>query len=135
MRRVAAGWEAICLAIANQFFHCKNIRLILVIQSKSFQRNIVLVSPALRRPFTLQYAREQVPSDLWGSPEFVRTNYVITAAWAVAFAVMVLADVTLTYLPALPRSISIVATVLALVAAVKFTGWYPTRQRNIVPGR
>src|SRR5262245_4123438 len=39
---------------------------------------IVLVSLALRQPFTLQYAREQVPAELWGSPRFIRANYIIT---------------------------------------------------------
>lgn len=91
---------------------------------------IVLASIVMRRPFTLQYAREQVVPDLWDDPEFVRTNYIITSAWAAAFAVMVIADLVLTYLPALPHSFSIVATVLALVAAVKFTGWYPDRDRR-----
>jgi hypothetical protein len=95
---------------------------------------IVLASIAMRRPFTLQYAREQVSSDLWDSPVFVRTNYMITAAWAAAFAVMVIADLALTYLPALPHSVSIVATVLALVGAVKFTGWNPERQRELAAG-
>src|SRR5579872_3801978 len=31
---------------------------------------VVLVSIMIRRPFTLQYAREQVPRDLWSSPNF-----------------------------------------------------------------
>ena len=88
---------------------------------------IVLASMALRRPFTLQYAREQVASDLWKSPEFVRTNYVITAVWAAAFAVMVAADLALVYFPDWPHAIPIVATVLALYAAIKFTAWYPNR--------
>jgi len=42
---------------------------------------IVLVSMAVGRPFTLQYAREQVAPEFWSSPEFARTNYVITAMW------------------------------------------------------
>jgi len=88
---------------------------------------IVIVSMLIKRPFTLQYAREQVPADLWSSPAFVRTNYVITGAWAAAFAVMVLADLALTYLPDVPRQVSIIATVVAIVGAVKFTGWYPQR--------
>jgi hypothetical protein len=46
---------------------------------------IVLVSIALQRPFTLRYAREQVAREFWSSPTFVRTNYVITAVWALAF--------------------------------------------------
>ena len=32
---------------------------------------IVLISLAVRQPFTLQYAREQVSRELWDTPEFV----------------------------------------------------------------
>jgi hypothetical protein len=88
---------------------------------------IVLASMVLGRPFTLQYAREQVASEHWDAPEFIRTNYVITAVWALAFAVMVAAELALLTLPGVPRGIGIAAIVLALVGAVKFTGWYPDR--------
>lgn len=83
---------------------------------------IVLASLVMRRPFTLQYARERVAPELWGEPEFVRTNYVITAVWALAFAVMVVAELVLLYVPDVPPRAGIVAIVLALVGAVKFTG-------------
>jgi hypothetical protein len=88
---------------------------------------IVLVSMAIGRPFTLQYAREQVAPELWNNPEFVRTNYVITAIWALAFLVMVIAELTLLYVPGMPPRVSIIAVILALVGAVKFTSWYPER--------
>jgi hypothetical protein len=88
---------------------------------------IVLVSILVRRPFTLQYAREQAPPELWDSPAFVRANYVISAVWALAFALMVVADIVLVYIPSLPPRVGIVATILILVAAIKFTGWYPAR--------
>lgn len=88
---------------------------------------IVLVSMLVRRPFTLQYAREQVAPAVWNQPAFIRANYVISAAWAAAFLVMVLAELALLYLPDMPRRVGIVAIVLALVGAVKFTGWYPER--------
>jgi hypothetical protein len=90
---------------------------------------IVLVSMVLRRPFTLQYAREQVRAEFWSSPQFLRTNYVITAVWALAFVVLVVADLILLYVPALPPRVGIIATILALIAAVKFTGWYPERAK------
>ncbi|MDL9949040.1 hypothetical protein QSJ19_26390, partial [Gordonia sp. ABSL11-1] len=45
----------------------------------------------LRRPFTLEYAREQTPEEFWDNPLFIRTNYVITWAWAAAFAVSAIA--------------------------------------------
>ena len=88
---------------------------------------VVLVSVALRRPFTLQYAREQVAPEFWDKPGFVRANYVITAAWALAFALMVSSDLTLFYAPRMPAYLGIVATVAAMVGAVRFTSWYPKR--------
>jgi hypothetical protein len=79
----------------------------------------------------LQYARDQVAPEFWGTPEFVRTNYVITAMWAFAFFVMVIAELALLYIPSVPQRVGIVAIVLALVGAVKFTGWYPERMRSL----
>jgi hypothetical protein len=90
---------------------------------------IELVSIVIRQPFTLQYARERVPADVQASAEFVRTNYVITAVWALAFAVMVAIDLVLTWMPDLPARFGIIPTVLALVGAFKFTAWYPERRR------
>ncbi|MDM0111724.1 hypothetical protein QTI66_06155 [Variovorax sp. J22R133] len=85
---------------------------------------IVLISLVVRRPFTLGYAREQVPQEYWSSPRFVRTNDIITSAWALAFAVMVAADVLMLYLPSVPLWIGVTATVAALAGAIRFTQWY-----------
>ncbi len=93
---------------------------------------IVLVSLAIRQPFTLQYAREQVGPEIWASKEFLRTNDVITAVWALAFLALVAADAMLVYVPELPPRFGIIVTVLALVGAIKFTAWYPDRQRASV---
>jgi FtsH-binding integral membrane protein len=92
---------------------------------------IVLVTIAIRQPFTLQYAREQVPQEMWASPEFTRTNYVITAVWALAFMALVAADLLLVYVPELPPRFGIIVTILALVGAIKFTGWYPDHRQAI----
>jgi hypothetical protein len=86
---------------------------------------IVLVSLAIRHPFTLQYAREQVAPEIRVRPEFFRINFFITAVWALAFAAMVIADLILVYMPETPPRIGIVITILALVGAYKFTAWYP----------
>jgi hypothetical protein len=91
---------------------------------------IVLGSMAIGRPFTLQYAREQVAAEDQASPEFVRTNYVITGAWALAFAAMVAAELALLYMPNIPYRLGILAIVAALVGAVKFTSWYPDYVRQ-----
>lgn len=91
---------------------------------------IVLISMAVGRPFTLQYAREQVSAEEQTSPGFVRTNYVITSAWALAFAVMVAAELALLYMANLPHRLGLLVIVAALVGAVKFTGWYPDYVRQ-----
>jgi hypothetical protein len=90
---------------------------------------IVLISIAVRRPFTLQYAREQVAPEHWNNAAFMRINTVIAAVWAASFVVQVSADLILIYAPEWPRQISIVAPILALIAAIKFTGWYPEHQQ------
>jgi hypothetical protein len=90
---------------------------------------VVLVSMAIRQPFTLSYARENTSPDVWSQPEFIRVNYVITAVWALAFVVMVLADLLLLYVPGVPRQVGIIVTIAALVSAIKFTGWYPERTK------
>jgi hypothetical protein len=91
--------------------------------------SIVLISLAIRQPFTLQYAREQVGREVWASKEFLRTNDVISAVWALAFLALVVADAVLLYVPELPPRFGIITTVPALVGAIKFTSWYPDRRR------
>jgi hypothetical protein len=88
---------------------------------------IVLVSLLARRPFTLQYAREQVPSAYWQSPSFVRTNYLLSTVWLVAFLVMVLAEAALVLRPELPRKEGIAVVAAAMLGAFGFTAWYPRR--------
>jgi Ca2+/Na+ antiporter len=94
---------------------------------------IVLASMAIRQPFTLQYARETEPKEIWTQPTFIRSNYIITVVWAAAFAVMTLADLVMIYLPHVPKWASIAAIVLAFVAAFRFTGWYPKKLRAAMP--
>ena len=90
---------------------------------------VVLLSLVIRRPFTLQYAREMVPSAVHQSPLFIRTNYIMTAVWAVAMAVVVAADLCLHYLPPFPVWLGTLMIVAALAGAFGFTTWYPKHLR------
>lgn len=88
---------------------------------------IAILSIAIRRPFTLSYAREMTDRELWENPEFIRTNYVITWAWAVAFVIQAASgafgDVVLDN----PNNLWtgwIIQTV-PIVVAIQFTVWYP----------
>ncbi|KGE00308.1 membrane protein [Achromobacter sp. RTa] len=88
---------------------------------------LVLLTIVLRRPFTLEYAREKEPEYVWKSRRFVRMKYAVAIAWALAFAAMVATDALLVYRPQLPQAIAIAVTIAALAAAMKFTAWYPDR--------
>lgn len=82
---------------------------------------VVIVSIAVGRPFSLQYAREEAPREAWNHPSFLAQNRNISLVWAAAFVVLVLADAAMIYVPEIPRRIDIIATVLALVVAYKYT--------------
>lgn len=45
----------------------------------------VLVTIAIRRPFTLGYAKESTEPRLWDSPGFLRINYQISLMWGAVF--------------------------------------------------
>ena len=90
---------------------------------------IVALSLLLDRPFTLPYARERVPAEVWAQPRFLRTNRVLSTVWLVAFAVLVAADVLMLYVPQLPLAVGIALSAAALVAAFKFSQWYPEQVR------
>ena len=51
---------------------------------------IVLTTLIVGKPFTLQYAREKVSQSLWDTPQFIRSNYVVTGVWSGAFLILVL---------------------------------------------
>jgi hypothetical protein len=85
---------------------------------------IVLISMMIRQPFTLQYASEEAPPEIWNNQAFIRANFIITMVWALAFAAMVAADVLMVYQPHLPSMISIAVTIAALLTAYKFTARY-----------
>lgn len=94
---------------------------------------IVLGSIAARRPFTLQYAREQVPSQYWNHPIFLRTNNIISAVWFGSFLLSAACDAAAIWLPAVPLGAEIVVSIAAFVVAIWFSVWYPARVRRNIP--
>lgn len=88
---------------------------------------IALVSIAMKMPFTLQYAREQVDAQTMGEPAFLQVNYVLSWAWVGAMLLMLVADILMIYFPALPLWSGLVAVYVARNAAIAFTKWYSNR--------
>lgn len=91
---------------------------------------IVLVSIAIGRPFTLQYAREMVPRQYQNAPLLFAVNQRITWAWAGAFAAMVAAHAAVVYEPGVLVLLDVGVTVIASAGAVWFTKWYPEHARK-----
>jgi hypothetical protein len=90
---------------------------------------IALVSILIGNPFTLDYAREQVPEELWEAPQFLRTNYIVASVWVLAFAAMTAADAAATFNANFPLPLDIAASLAALTLAVVFTARYPAHIR------
>jgi hypothetical protein len=90
---------------------------------------IVVLSLAVGRPFTLDYAKERVPESVWGRPEFLAVNNRITRVWAGAFAAMLGADLAMLYVAACPLWLGIAVSVGALAAAAYATTVIPRRAR------
>jgi hypothetical protein len=86
---------------------------------------ITLVSLAMDRPFTLQYARERVPEQYWALPVFLITNRTITWVWAVTFAILVAADAAAEYVPSIPIWLDVAVSIAAFGGAVWFSRRYP----------
>ncbi|MFK0254379.1 hypothetical protein [Streptomyces sp. NPDC090445] len=88
---------------------------------------IAFGSMAVGVPFTLQYAREQTDPAIWHTPAFLRTNYMITGAWGLAFLVAGLAGLYGDLILRSPDNMwtNWIIQILAIVAALRFTVWYP----------
>lgn len=94
---------------------------------------IALGSIVVRQPFTLAYAKEGAPPEMWDNPTFLRTNYVITWAWALAFVIeaasgffgdLVLDDSNNLWTGWIIQT-------FPLIIAAQFTIWYPQRVRAL----
>jgi hypothetical protein len=103
---------------------------------------LTLTSIVIRRPFTLQYAREVVDAEIALLPGFIRANYIITWAWTGSMLLMMIGNIAMIYLPGLPLWSGLLIAFAARNSAVYFTKWYPqyrkakygTPPANALPG-
>jgi hypothetical protein len=88
---------------------------------------ISALSLALRRPFTLAYARETTEEEYWTSPLFLRINYVITGVWATVFGLIAVVGYIGDGPLHQPNNIwtNWLIQIALIVLAIKFTAWYP----------
>jgi len=82
-------------------------------------------SIAVREPFTLAIAKQEVPQEQWGSPLFIRTGYILTSVWAASFVIGCVLMIFLAHDPT-PR---IIVQVLAFAIPAVFTVRYAAHVR------
>jgi len=63
----------------------------------------VLLGMVFGRPFTEDYARKEVPQELWGSGEFVRSCYASSSAWSLIFLLNLAASVAELFVHEIPK--------------------------------
>ena len=86
---------------------------------------IAVVSLAVGRPFTIEYARELVDAETLQFPSFHRVNTILTLVWTGAFALMLVTNLLMIYAPTLPLWVGVAITFAARSSAAYFTRWYP----------
>lgn len=93
----------------------------------------VWIGIALKRPFTLEYAREHTDPSLWHSPSFLRTNYILTLMWAVTFTINATLSWQRSFEPIMPGWAYETSSYSLLVLAMFISTWYPqfVRRRRL----
>lgn len=86
---------------------------------------IAWVSLLINLPFTLQYAREQVPEKFWQAPLFIRINQILTSVWALAFTLTALINLTNIYGLVANNWLYQAATYIPGFIAIFFTSRFP----------
>jgi hypothetical protein len=88
------------------------------------------VSLLIRRPFTLDYARQHVDPALWNDPRFLRINRHLTTAWGIAFTInALLAYGKMQRLGMSPLAYELLSYA-CLIGTALFTSWYPGHVRR-----
>lgn len=90
----------------------------------------VWVGITLKRPFTLEYAREHTDPSQWGSPFFLKTNYFLTTVWAVVFTINASLAWQRCVRPILPGLVYEIISYTLLVSAMFASTWYPRHIKN-----
>jgi hypothetical protein len=89
---------------------------------------------ALKRPFSVEYARLDPREAGWPPDLFLRVNYLVSGAWTAAFATMAVADGAVTFDAGLPLYASVAISLIALASAIAFTLRYPALAANRLNG-
>jgi hypothetical protein len=98
---------------------------------------IILVTIVVGRPFTEEYAREDVSREYWDSPTFKATTRTIAWVWFAALLVGAASSAVPTDHGSTAEAITQWGVpIVAVVLAIKFSAWWPDeyQRRHPLPG-
>ena len=75
------SYATVSVALLNDMWTARHMSVL----ANSFLAASSWLGIAIKKPFSLDYARDHTDPSLWTNPDFIRTNVIITAAWAAAF--------------------------------------------------
>ena len=122
------------------FFACATVAVVLlnnmwIAQHMGVMANGALavstwLTIAIKKPFTLDYAREHTDPSLWDHPLFIRTNFVIASVWGLAFSVSaILAWGKIEHFILSELGYEVITYTL-LIGTLAFSTWYPNYVRR-----
>jgi hypothetical protein len=91
---------------------------------------IGIFSLIIKKPFTLQYARQMVSKDKWNNPIFFRVNLILTLCWSIIFSL----NASIIFLPVAERYslfygfIPYLAVIFGIIFTKLFPAWFKKRQ-------
>jgi uncharacterized membrane protein len=93
---------------------------------------VIVLATLPFRPFTEDYAREQTPPEVWNTPEFRRTNQVITLVWGGVFVGTAILGAIAASSPSSSDWTNWILPIALIVVGFKFTERYPEIVRERV---
>lgn len=87
---------------------------------------VAWITLLIGRPFTLQYAREQAPPEIWDHPLFMRLNVILTAVWCGILTVNTLFGFV-AYLTGRLLSFGLLIPLTMMILGFVFSARYPKR--------
>lgn len=86
---------------------------------------IAWISIFVRKPFTIQYAKETETPDKWNHPLFIKINYLLTIVWGILFLIGTALPLILIYQPTFNPWIFQIISWSPAVLGIWFTTWFP----------
>ena len=122
------GFALITVPILNNAWVIKHLGVL----SHGTLASFTWASLFLKKPFTLEYAKQHVDPSMWKAPAFLRKNNILSGAWGCAFTISFInACLKLTIFPQAGMFFEVIDNA-ALLSAALFTSFYTKKPKTAV---